>query len=69
MAFYTLPVIQVTSMLLVQFAYTIFLLNFRVFKEYKEQVTEVLNEIITLVTLYFLQLFTGQFMSDNETNE
>ena len=48
--------------------YTVFVIGTRVYREKRDQLFEVLNEIVVLLTIYFLMMFTG-FVLDPETRE
>ena len=56
--------LQVLSALSIQLVYLIFISNYRVYKERGEHMTEFINEYITLLTIYFLMCFTGEFIGE-----
>lgn len=59
------PPAQILFTLLLNMAYTVFVLNRRVFSSRKEQCIEVLNEIMTVMTIILLSCFlTIHFIPD-----
>lgn len=62
LANYKSPMTQVLLTGLLQLLYLIFLLHFKVYRDRKEYVMEVINELIILMTNYSLMTITGDFI-------
>ena len=69
MTLYKYPVLQVLLTLLLNFWYMVFIATYRPFNSRKAIIIEIINEIVTLVTIYLLCLFTGDVIKDSNTRE
>ena len=64
--FYNYPVIQVISCLAIIMFTTIFIVQNRVFEARIHQNFAVFNEIVIIITIYFLMMFTDFFILNSE---
>lgn len=68
LANYESPMRQVLLTGLMQFLYMIFLVHFKVYRDPKEYMMEVINESMILLTNYTLMTITGNFILDSKAH-
>ena len=59
---YNYPAAQVILTMLLQLGYLCFILHFSVFKDRAEARQEIFNEVFQLLTIYFLMIWSGDFI-------
>ena len=57
--FYTRPVFQIVLTLVLNLLYSTFIFHARVYRSKQDQFFESLNEVVVLLTIYCLMMFTG----------
>ena len=67
LALYDYPVAQVIICILITLIYLVYVMSYEVFYARNERTIEIINELVTLITLYILMCFTDQFVSKAET--
>ena len=69
LSLYRYPVLQVLLTLILNVTYTAMIIHLKVYRDRSEQMMEQLNEVVTIVTIYFLLCYTGQFVLDLKTRD
>ena len=67
--FYYSPTMQVILSLYLNLSYTIYIMVFRVIEDPFDRLKEIINELVIIVTIYFLMLFLGEYVADAEKRE
>ena len=65
--FYNYPVIQVIFSLILNQSYASFILAYQVYQSKRVLFFEVANEVVIILTIYFLMMYAGFFITDAKT--